>query len=91
MPTFAYIEDLKASAKLQEEILDHVSLLDYGHVKQLLKSLIDISGDLALQEYHGADKYDEEAQMEADACREHFPEELQDNLEEHLRNEKERR
>ena len=52
---------------------------------------MDISGDLAMQKYHGADKYDEEAEMEADACREHFPEELQDNLEEHLRNEKERR
>ena len=59
MTNFAYIEDLKASAKLQEEILNHA-------VK-------------------------EEAQIEADACREHFPEELQDNLEEHLRNEKERR
>jgi|DEB0MinimDraft_6_1074348.scaffolds.fasta_scaffold05524_6 hypothetical protein len=33
-----------------------------------------------------SEKLQEEAQIEADACREHFPEELQDNLEEHLRN-----
>ena len=40
---------------IEDEILNHVDLLNYGYVKQLLKSLKKISGDLALQEYHGID------------------------------------